>query len=707
MKKCLIISTVSRQFTLFERGNIEVLKELGYEIHCVANFEDETEEINQLGIIKHNIDIQRSPFSLKNIKAYKQLKQIINSDKYELIHCHSPMGGVLTRLAARKTRKVNNTRVLYTAHGFHFYKGAPLLNWTLYYPIEKWLSKYTDCLITINKEDYDIANRKFRAKKVELINGIGVDENKFNFKMSEYEKSKLRESLGLKDDDYVLIQIGELNKNKNQLMSINAMKEVIKDNQHIHLLLVGKGKLEELYKQKIEKYNLNKNIHFLGYRQDIPKLIKISNVLLSLSYREGLPVNVIEGMCCNIPIISTDCRGNKDLIEDGLNGYMVPINDIQKLKEKILYLINNKINVRNDIDKYTKRAIKEKMKIIYNNIFNINIIHLLSSNTFSGAENVVCQIIKMFDSEKIRMIYCSPDGEIRKKLKNEKIEYIGIKKISYKNVKKIIKKYNPNIIHAHDIKASIIASFFSKRCKIISHIHKNDPYMNKLSIKSFLFNHASHKINKIICVSSSVFDEYYFKNNISKKKIILNNYIDRNEVINKSNEYKIEKNYDVFFFGRLSAEKNPIDFIEIINRLNQKNIKCIMIGDGPLYDECMKKIKLYNLQKNIEMVGFKENPFPYVKKSKIGIITSKYEGFGLTAIESMILGKPILHSGVGGLKEIFNNNDFLCTTIDEYVWRYSSIVDKKIDVEMLDTITNKYTNKDKWFETIYNIYNNI
>ena len=648
MKKCLIISTVSRQFTLFERGNIEVLKELGYEIHCVANFEDETEEINQLGIIKHNIDIQRSPFSLKNIKAYKQLKQIINSDKYELIHCHSPMGGVLTRLAARKTRKVNNTRVLYTAHGFHFYKGAPLLNWTLYYPIEKWLSKYTDCLITINKEDYDIANRKFRAKKVELINGIGVDENKFNFKMSEYEKSKLRESLGLKDDDYVLIQIGELNKNKNQLMSINAMKEVIKDNQHIHLLLVGKGKLEELYKQ-----------------------------------------------------------GNKDLIEDGLNGYMVPINDIQKLKEKILYLINNKINVRNDIDKYTKRAIKEKMKIIYNNIFNINIIHLLSSNTFSGAENVVCQIIKMFDSEKIRMIYCSPDGEIRKKLKNEKIEYIGIKKISYKNVKKIIKKYNPNIIHAHDIKASIIASFFSKRCKIISHIHKNDPYMNKLSIKSFLFNHASHKINKIICVSSSVFDEYYFKNNISKKKIILNNYIDRNEVINKSNEYKIEKNYDVFFFGRLSAEKNPIDFIEIINRLNQKNIKCIMIGDGPLYDECMKKIKLYNLQKNIEMVGFKENPFPYVKKSKIGIITSKYEGFGLTAIESMILGKPILHSGVGGLKEIFNNNDFLCTTIDEYVWRYSSIVDKKIDVEMLDTITNKYTNKDKWFETIYNIYNNI
>ena len=177
MKRCLIVSTVSRQFTLFERGNIEVLKELGYEVHCVANYSDATEDLKELGIIEHNIDIQRSPFSLKNIKAYKQLRNIINSDKYDLIHCHSPMGGVLARLAAKKTRKINHTRVIYTAHGFHFFKGAPLINWMLYYPVEKCLSKYTDCLITINQEDYNIARKKFKARKVELVNGIGVDEN--------------------------------------------------------------------------------------------------------------------------------------------------------------------------------------------------------------------------------------------------------------------------------------------------------------------------------------------------------------------------------------------------------------------------------------------------------------------------------------------------------------------------------------------------
>lgn len=365
MKKCLIVSTVSRQFTLFERGNIEVLKELGYEIHCVANYEDETEEINELGIIKHNIDIQRSPFSLRNIKAYKQLKNIINSDKYELIHCHSPMGGVLARLAARRTRKINHTRVIYTAHGFHFYKGAPLLNWMLYYPIEKWLSKYTDCLITINKEDYDIAKKKFKAKQIELINGIGVDENKFKFEMSEQEKSELRESLGLKDDDYVLIQIGELNQNKNQLMAINTVKELIKDNKNIHLLIVGKGKLEELYKQETEKYNLNKNVHFLGYRQDIPKLIKISNILVSLSYREGLPVNVIEAMCCNIPIIATDCRGNRDLIVGGKNGYLINIGDTDDFIYKLLLIKENAIKIKNNISKYTKPVIKGVMEQVY------------------------------------------------------------------------------------------------------------------------------------------------------------------------------------------------------------------------------------------------------------------------------------------------------------------------------------------------------
>lgn len=372
MKKCLIVSTVSRQFTLFERGNIKVLKELGYEIHGVANYSDASEQLADLEIVQHHIDIQRSPFSLKNIKAYKQLKKIIETDEYDLIHCHTPMGGVLARIVARKARKQGKTKVIYTAHGFHFFKGAPLLNWLLYYPIEKFLSKYTDCIITINQEDFNVASQKFKAKRVELVNGIGIDETRFDFEMSEKDKSELKEDLGIRKEDFVLICIGELNKNKNQIMAIEAAKKLCKEQSDIKLVLVGTGVLKEFYKKKIKEYDLQDNVQLVGYRRDIPQLLKISNIALSLSHREGLPVNVMEALASNVPVIATDCRGNRDLIENNQNGYIIKINDVEMLRDKILYIYKNYESEQNKlisntdkVKKYFSSSIMEKMKTIY------------------------------------------------------------------------------------------------------------------------------------------------------------------------------------------------------------------------------------------------------------------------------------------------------------------------------------------------------
>lgn len=364
MKKCLIVSTVSRQFTLFERGNIQVLKKLGYEIHCAANFDDATDELKKLGIICHPFDIQRSPYSLKNIKAYRQLKKIINEEDYDLIHCHSPMGGVLTRLAARKKRK-NGTKVFYTAHGFHFFKGAPLLNWLFFYPVEKYLSKYTDTLITINQEDYNLAKNKFYASNIEFVNGIGVDENKFDINISESEKEKLREKLGIAKDDFVIISIGELNDNKNQIMQIRVMKELIKEHKNIKLLLAGEGKRRKFLEQKIQEYNLLDNIKLLGYRTDIPQLLKISNLALSTSKREGLPVNVIEALMSGLSVIGTNCRGTRDLVKNGVNGYIVENDDYYDMVNKIENFITNKIDVNFENKNYTKDTISNKMREIY------------------------------------------------------------------------------------------------------------------------------------------------------------------------------------------------------------------------------------------------------------------------------------------------------------------------------------------------------
>jgi len=387
MKKALIIASVASMIEQFNMSNIKLLQELGYKVDVATNFENSgtitnkranelREELQAIDVKCVQIDFSRSILSANNIKAYKQIKKIINNNKYDIIHMHSPIGGVCGRIAARKTRKLNGTRVIYTAHGFHFYKGGPILNWIIFYPIEKILSKYTDCLITINQEDYDLAKNKFKARQTELVHGVGVDEEKFNFEITKKEKEELRNSLGLKSDDFVLIQVGELNKNKNQIMAINAMKEIVKQNKNIKLLLVGKGGLEKEYKKEIEKYNLQNNILLLGYRKDVPRLLKVSNLLLSLSSREGLPVNVLEAMCCGLYIVATDNRGHRELVKNGVNGYIV--HNEKELNKNILKLLNkeehNKLtkDFKKSVEKFLLKNIQENMKTIYLQKENIN-----------------------------------------------------------------------------------------------------------------------------------------------------------------------------------------------------------------------------------------------------------------------------------------------------------------------------------------------
>lgn len=315
MKKALLISNIATKFTNFIVPSIEVLQERGYEVHTCANYSNFKDDKTKYNIKMHHIDFQRNPFNLKNIKAYKQMQKLMKEEKFDLVHCNTPIGGVLGRICAKKMKV---PKVIYTAHGFHFYKGAPLINNVIYKNVEKLLARYTDILVTMNEEDYKAA-QKFKLRKngkVMFIHGVGIDESRFNYEMTQEEKHELRESLGIKDDDFVLIQVGELNKNKNQIMSIKAMNDLVKENKKIHLLLVGRGELKEYYNNKIKEYNLVDNVHILGYRMDIPKLMKISNVLLSLSYREGLPRSMMEAMAAGLPCVVSKIRGNIDLLED-------------------------------------------------------------------------------------------------------------------------------------------------------------------------------------------------------------------------------------------------------------------------------------------------------------------------------------------------------------------------------------------------------
>lgn len=345
MKKVLFTATVDSHILCFHIPFLKLFHDKGYEVHVATNGTDEIPYCDK----KIVIPFERSPYKLNNLKAIKQLRKVINEEKYDIIHTHTPMGSVVTRLAAKQARRKYHTRVIYTAHGFHFYKGAPLLNWLLFYPVEKYLAKYTDTLITINKEDYDLAKNKFskRCKNIEYVPGVGIDEEKFNVKMTKKEKHELRESLGLKDDDFVLTYIARMDKNKNQGFLIDVMNELVKEHQNIHLLLVGPDELNGIYQEKTKNLNLTNNVHFLGFRKDIPELLKITDVSVSCSLREGLPVNIMEAMVSGLPVVATDARGVRDLVQDGVNGFVIDRNDKCTFNDKIKKILKNPILINN------------------------------------------------------------------------------------------------------------------------------------------------------------------------------------------------------------------------------------------------------------------------------------------------------------------------------------------------------------------------
>lgn len=363
MKKVLFTATVDSHILHFHVPYLKFFKEQGYEVHVATNGDEEILYCD----VKHKISFERSPFKVNNLKAIGQLKKIINQEKFDIIHCHTPMGSVVTRIAAMKARKKYNTKVIYTAHGFHFFKGAPIINWVLFYPIEKWLSKYTDCLITINQEDYELAKKKFKAKQIELVNGVGVDENKFNFEMSDEERHNLRAELGLKDDDFVMIYPAELSKRKNQGMLLQVMK-MLKDDGYINvkLILPGKDSMNGKYQEIAKKLDIEENVKFLGYRRDIPKLMKISDLAVSTAKQEGLPVNLIEAMMCGLPIVATDCRGNRDLIKK-----CVKIDDVKELNKMIIDEKENKNNRSISAERYALKNILNDYIKIYTNMNNM------------------------------------------------------------------------------------------------------------------------------------------------------------------------------------------------------------------------------------------------------------------------------------------------------------------------------------------------
>lgn len=366
--KVVLIANLLSFHSSFNRDNIRILIELGYDVHLISKNDNDSKNLKNFedyclknDVKIHNVNIQRSPYRLFSLfENYKTISRIFSENKFYLVHSHTPVGGLLGRLISLKYSISN----VYTAHGFHFYIGAPIFNWLIYFPIEKWLSRLTDVIITINNEDYELA-KKWRGPKVYFVPGVGIDYFKYKNIFRDHASEIL-----------TVISVGELNSNKNHSFVIES---IAKYNINVNYLIAGDGKLKNYLLDRISRLKLVVKPRLLGYVNHIHYLLQIGDIFVFPSKREGLPVSVMEAMASGLPILASDIRGNRDLVDIAKGGYLFKYNNQSDFHHKLNILLNNE-NLRNDMGRYNKSkarlydlaVIRKKMKRIYSSFINQN-----------------------------------------------------------------------------------------------------------------------------------------------------------------------------------------------------------------------------------------------------------------------------------------------------------------------------------------------
>ncbi|WP_161567334.1 glycosyltransferase [Exiguobacterium sp. SH4S7] len=379
MKKVLIVTSVASMVDQFLMNDIHTLKETGYEIHIAANFKRGNtsskekiislkKRLEEIDVRYYDINFARNVFNLfENFSGYLALSNIMSKNNFEFVHCHSPIGGVIGRIVSKKYR----TPSIYTAHGFHFFKGSSFKNWLFYFPVEYLLSKITNKIITINEEDFGNASKFFDRNKIEFVNGIGVNLEEIN--SLNTSRSAMRKQLMIDENCFLLLSVGELNKNKNHEIIIRSLF-YLKD-YDIQYAICGKGPLKESLVRLADELGVRDKVHFLGFRQDVKKIYVSADAYVFPSLREGLSVALMEAMASSLPVICSGIRGNVDLIQQERGGILIQNNDSKHYIEAILKMYMDdsfrvecgKFN-KEYIKKYDINITKKSMRKIYSEI---------------------------------------------------------------------------------------------------------------------------------------------------------------------------------------------------------------------------------------------------------------------------------------------------------------------------------------------------
>lgn len=338
-KKVLFVATVVKTHIMqFHIPYLKMLKEMGWETAVAArnDYEDPEDCVIPYCDAFYDIPFERTPWKAGNIRSYRMLKKIIDEGEYAVVHCHTPVGASIARLAARSARK-KGTKVVYTAHGFHFFTGAPLLNWLLFYPAERLLAPMTDVLITINKEDYARAQKKLSPRRIEYVPGVGVDTRRFH--VDGVDREEKRRELGFGDEAFLLLTVAEMTKNKNHATVLRALALLKQEPEFaaMHYLICGRGDERWSLEKLTKELGLTEHVHFLGYRSDVPELYRSSDLFVFMPFREGLSLALMEAMSSGLPTVCSRIRGNTDLIDENVSGVFAE-NNPQAVADAILAL---------------------------------------------------------------------------------------------------------------------------------------------------------------------------------------------------------------------------------------------------------------------------------------------------------------------------------------------------------------------------------
>lgn len=370
----LFLATVYTHLAAFHLPFMQLLQGKGYEVHAAASpDEGRKEEVEAIGVRCWDIPFSRSPHSLKNWRALRELGRLLEAYRFDLIHVHTPVAAFLGRYLAKAK---GQGPVLYTAHGFHFYRGAPVKHWLLCYPLERLAARWTDGLIVINNEDYQAAQRMGLKPGENLfyVPGVGVD-------LAEYTRylgpGALREELGISREEIVITCIAEFSPVKNHAFLLDAWEKVASSTSGVHLWLAGEGKLKERLEKEVRTLGVPR-VYFLGFRQDIPKVLQDTDIFVLVSRREGLPKSIMEAMAAGKPVVASNVRGNRDLVEHGRTGFLVELGDVEGLA-RCLKLLARDENLRlalgnagrEKIKDYSLDKVLSEMEVIYSRYLSL------------------------------------------------------------------------------------------------------------------------------------------------------------------------------------------------------------------------------------------------------------------------------------------------------------------------------------------------